>query len=114
MERTWIVKVKMSQPHAIAEAPATGPHHFTDDDVAQLHRALRDSLPFDAPRRLVNAVLEDEGIVAFFETITEPSVDECRELAGLTSRALRPFRWPARFECVKTYPMTVIDVTYLP
>jgi hypothetical protein len=113
LETTWIVKVRMSDPQAIAEAPSTGPDVFTEGDVEQLLRRLRDGLPFDAPRRLESASLEDDGtIIAFFETSTEPSLIECKALYHLTARASAPFRRPRKFDCVKSYPIIAGKVGY--
>jgi hypothetical protein len=104
--RTWVVKVRMSNPQLIPEVPITGPDVFTDEDVQRLHRRLRDDAPFDWQQRLINAVLEDGAIVAYFETSVEPSPEEAmrRELHRLTRIALLPYRRPSTFLIVKVFP----------
>ena len=104
----------MANPLVIPEVPSTGAPTYGEEDVEQMHRRLRDGLPLDAPRRLANAVVQDGVLIAFFETSTEPSLDECRELYRLTFGALSTFRRPRKFNCVKTYPVTVSEVDYRP
>jgi len=96
------------------DVPSTGARTYEAEDVEQMHRRLRDGLPLDAPRLLVNATLQDGVLIAFFETSTEPSLDECKELYRLTVGALSTFRRPRKFQCVKTYPVTVSEVDYRP
>lgn len=71
-QKTWIVKVEMTDPQVIPEAPSTGAPTYEEADVEQMHRQLRDGLPLDAPRLLVNATLQNGVLIAFFETSTEP------------------------------------------
>jgi hypothetical protein len=113
-ERTWIVKFRMSGPRAIPEVPVTGPDVYADADVERLHERLRDRLPLDSPRRLVNAILEDGALVGFIETTIEPSQDEYQTIFRHVLAALLPYRRPKKFEFLKTYPITVSPVEYLP
>jgi len=113
-QKTWIVKVEMADPQVIPEVPSTGAPTYGEEDVEQMHRRLRDGLPLDAPRLLVNATLQSGVLIAFFETSTEPSLDECKELYRLTVGALSTFRRPRKFNCVKTYPVSVGEVGFQP
>jgi len=56
---SWVVKVEMREPLVIHEVPSTGSADYTEEDVAHMHRRLRDELAFNAPRRLVNATIQD-------------------------------------------------------
>ena len=111
--RSWVVKVEMRERLVIHEVPSTGSADYTEEDVAHMHRRLRDELAFNAPRRLVNATIQDGVLVAFFETPNEPSDAECREFWRLTMQALPVFRRPRAFRCVKTYPVGTTDVAYI-
>jgi hypothetical protein len=104
----------MRDPQSVPEALSTGAQVYTDEDVEQLHRRLRDQLPLDASRRLVNATVQDGTLIAFFETSAEPSLAECQELYRFTAPALPLFRRPRTFNCVKTYPVGPTEVGYLP
>jgi hypothetical protein len=112
-QKTWIVKVEMTDPQVIREVPSTGAASYEEEDVEQMHRRLRDGLPLDSPRRLANAAIQNGVLIAFFETSTEPSQAECQEFYRLTVGALSPFRRPRKFNCVKTYPVSITDVGYL-
>jgi hypothetical protein len=109
--RTWIVRVRMSQPQAIPEVADSGPEVFTDDDDEHLSRRLRDDAPLDWPRRLASASLEDGAMMAYFQTSTEPSPEECQQLYRLTAAVLPVFRHPRRFICEKTYPGTRTEIS---
>ena len=113
-EKTWIVKVEMTDPQVIREVPSTGAPSYEAEDVEQMHRRLRDGLPLDAPRRLANAAVQNGVLVAYFETSTDPSLAECQELYRLTVGALPPFRRPQKFNCVKTYPGATTEVVIQP
>lgn len=116
-ERTWVVKFRMSNPQAIPDVPVTGPGVYTEADVERMHERLRDRLdrlPDDPPRRLINAVLEDEALVGFLETKAEPSEVEYAALFRFTMAALLPYRRPKKFEFMKTYPpITAPKIDYL-
>lgn len=111
--KTWIVKVEMSQPAVIKGVPTSGPAAFTDKDATQLSQRLS-GLPFDAPRLLVNATVNDQGVlIAFFETTSEPSQDECVALYRLTAGALGVLRRPTKFNCVNIYPGSTTEIGYM-
>ena len=110
---TWIVRVRMSQPQAMPEIADTGPEVFTADDVERLHRRLRDDAPLEAQRRLVDASSEDGAVIGYFETSTEPSLEECQKLYRFTVVALPVFRRPRKFICEKTYPGIRAEISYL-
>src|SRR5713101_1941092 len=102
-ERTWIVKFRLSGPQSIPEVPVTGPDIYTDADVERLHQRLRDGLPLDSPRRLINAALEDGALVGFLETTLEPSEAEYQAIFRFAMAALLPYRRPKKFEYVQTF-----------
>jgi hypothetical protein len=105
---TWVVTFWMSEPHATQWEPSTGPVDFTDDDVALLHRRLRDDAPRNSPRRdwprLLISASRDDGVVSgtfvtWTEKSTKPSREkECPELRRLMA-VLSPHRQPNKFDC---------------
>jgi hypothetical protein len=77
----------MSQPQAITGEVSA----FTDDDIKEFYRRLH--VPVDSPRRLLNAVVQEGDLVAYFVTSAEPMPEE-EELCRQTNAAL-PWRKPS-------------------